>query len=101
MAWAAVRLRAITTAVPYAHTSVPTSAASVTSKRNASTPLAPRARACSTSRSMAWLRVSTSVLVSPFSSPPTIDFSPAPIWLPRCRDRTVSPKTSPSTSCTR
>lgn len=88
-------------AVPYAHTSVPTSAAAVTSKRNASTALAPRARACSTSRPIASLRVSTSVLVSPRSSPPTIDFSPAPIWLPRCRERTVSPKTSPSTSCTR
>ncbi len=49
---------------------------------------------------MAWLRVSTSVLVSPLSSPPTIDFRPAPIWLPRCRDLTVSPKTSPITSCT-
>ena len=51
-----------------------------------SAPRSRRARvACSTSRSMAWLRVSTSVLVSPLSSPPTIDFSPAPIWLPRCR----------------
>src|SRR5882757_6878241 len=65
------------------------------------TALAPRARACSMRRSIAWLRVWTRVLVSPFSSPPTIDFRPAPIWLPRCRDRTVSPKTSPITRSTR
>lgn len=53
VAWGCRQVRAITTAVPYAHTSVPTSAASVTSKRNISTALAPRERACSTSRSIA------------------------------------------------
>jgi hypothetical protein len=34
----------------------------------------------------------------PFSSPPTIDFSEAPICEPMLRERTVSPNTSPKTS---
>jgi hypothetical protein len=37
-------------------------------------------------------------LVIPFSSPPARDFSEAPIWEPRLRERTVSPNTSPKTS---
>ena len=43
-------------------------------------------------------RPSESIFVIPFSSPPARDFSEAPIWEPRLRERTVSPKTSPSTS---
>ena len=34
----------------------------------------------------------------PLSSPPTIDFSDAPICEPTFRERTVSPNTSPRTS---
>ena len=47
---------------------------------------------------MTCARLSMSAFVMPRSSPPMIDFSPAPICEPTLRERTVSPKTSPSTS---
>jgi hypothetical protein len=45
-------------------------------------------------------RVRALAFVIPFSSPPTIDFRPAPIWEPMLRERTVNPITSPNTSST-
>jgi hypothetical protein len=45
-------------------------------------------------------RLSASILVIPRSSPPTSDLKLAPSWDPTFRDRTVIPKTSPSTSVT-
>src|SRR5450759_2053713 len=62
--------------------------------------LAPLASASSTRRAMASSRLWISCLVIPFSSPPRIDLSPAPICAPTLRARTVSPKTSPMTSVT-
>ena len=49
---------------------------------------------------MASSRVCMSCLVSPLSSPPTMDLKPAPSWAPTFRERTVSPVTSPRTSVT-
>ena len=59
---------------------------------------APLASASSSRRSWACARPSASIFVMPLSSPPTSDFSDAPICEPTFRDRTVRPKTSPSTS---
>src|SRR5205085_6926995 len=68
------------------------------SKRIATIESAPFASASSTMRCITCSRLSTSAFVIPFSSPPRIDFSPAPICEPMLRERTVSPITSPSTS---
>ena len=54
--------------------------------------------ASSTRRSVACWRPSASIFVMPLSSPPTSDLNEAPICEPTLRERTVSPKTSPSTS---
>jgi hypothetical protein len=51
-----------------------------------------------TIRSITCCRLSISAVVIPFSSPPMIDFSCAPICEPMLRERTVSPITSPNTS---
>jgi hypothetical protein len=59
--------------------------------------LAPFSSASSTSRSVACSRPSSSIFVTPLSSPPRSDFSAAPSCEPMLRERTVSPKTSPST----
>jgi hypothetical protein len=68
------------------------------SKRIATTAFAPFASASSTIRSVTCARLSTSAFVIPFSSPPRIDFRPAPSCEPMFRERTVSPNTSPNTS---
>ena len=68
------------------------------SKRIATIASAPLPCASSTMRSITCRRLSTSAFVIPFSSPPTIDLSPAPICEPTLRERTVRPNTSPSVS---
>jgi hypothetical protein len=70
------------------------------SKRIARIAFAPFISASATSRRIASSRPSASILVIPPSSPPTSDLKLAPIWEPMFRERTVSPKTSPSTSWT-
>ena len=89
---------ATVTAVPYAQISVQVVPSSEVSKRKAMTALAPLASASSTRRSCACIRPSLSIFVMPLSSPPTIDFSDAPICDPTLRERTVNPNTSPCTS---
>src|SRR3954452_8617359 len=86
------------TAVPYAQISVHVEPSSDVSKRKATIAVAPLACASSTRRWVACSRPSASIFVMPLSSPPTSDLKEAPICEPTLRERTVSPKTSPSTS---
>ena len=65
------------------------------SKRMATIAFAPFASASPHIRSITCWRLSSSAFVMPFSSPPTIDFSPAPNCENMFRERTVRPKTSP------
>ena len=65
------------------------------SRRSRRRPLPPPP---STMRSITCWRLSTSAFVMPLSSPPRIDFRPAPNCEPMLRERTVSPNTSPSVS---
>ena len=87
--------REIFTAVPYAQISVHVSPISDVSKRIATTAFAPFASASSVIRWITSARLSDSAFVIPFSSPPKIDFNPAPICEPMFRERTVRPNTSP------
>src|SRR5262249_51455863 len=66
------------TAVPYAQISVQLAPISEVSKRIPTIAFAPFASASWTIRSITCWRESASAFVIPFSSPPKIDFSPAP-----------------------
>ncbi len=70
------------------------------SNRIAMIAFAPFASASCCIRSITSCRLSTSAFVMPFSSPPKIDFRPAPNCEPMLRERTVRPITSPKTSST-
>ena len=59
---------------------------------------APFDSASSTIRWITCSRLSASAFVIPLSSPPRIDFSPAPSCEPMLRERTVRPNTSPNVS---
>jgi 8-oxo-dGTP pyrophosphatase MutT (NUDIX family) len=83
------------TAVPYAQISVQVPPISDVSNRIARIAFAPFSSAASTMRWVTSARLSASALVMPLSSPPSIDFRPAPNCEPMLRERTVSPNTSP------
>mmetsp|Transcript_30498 Transcript_30498/g.65674 ORF Transcript_30498/g.65674 Transcript_30498/m.65674 type:complete len:210 (-) Transcript_30498:22-651(-) len=82
-------------ATPYATTSVIPSTIPFASYRTPTTACAPNSAACSHMRFNASSRASSHNLVKPPISPPTKDFSPAPMLAMAFLDRTVKPQTTP------